>query len=74
MDRPCHGAGRRLRAAGADQPAGGSPHDDGAPKLVPVTTAGGDQKETDGPAAGTLYALKVDGVRGVPEFYSRIGL
>lgn len=39
-----------------------------------VTTAGGDQKETDGPAAGTLYALKVPGVRGVPEFYSRIGL
>lgn len=39
-----------------------------------VTTAGGDQKETDGPAAGTLYALKIDGVKGVPEFYSRIGL
>lgn len=39
-----------------------------------VTTAGGDVKETDGPAAGTLYRLVVPGVRGVPEFPSRIRL
>lgn len=38
-----------------------------------VTTAGGDRKETDGPDAGALFRLR-PGVRGVPEFVSRIGL
>ena len=39
-----------------------------------VTTAGGHIKATDGPAAGTLYALTIPGVHGVPEFRSRVGL
>ncbi|HZT44189.1 MAG TPA: SMP-30/gluconolactonase/LRE family protein [Chthonomonadaceae bacterium] len=38
-----------------------------------VTTAGGDKKETDGAEAGALYRLRM-GIRGVPEFPSRIGL
>ena len=38
-----------------------------------VTTAGGDQKETDGAHAGALFRLNLD-VRGGPEFVSRIGL
>jgi len=38
-----------------------------------ATTAGGHQKETDGPLAGALYKLDL-GVRGVPEFRSRIQL
>jgi D-xylonolactonase len=38
-----------------------------------VTTAGGHQKEIDGPGAGALFRL-LAGVKGVPEFYSRIGL
>lgn len=38
-----------------------------------VTTAGGDQRRTEGPAAGALFRLR-PGVRGVPEFRSRIGL
>jgi len=38
-----------------------------------VTTAGGDQKETDGPGAGALFRLR-QGVQGVPEFASRIRL
>jgi D-xylonolactonase len=38
-----------------------------------VTTAGGDQKNVDGPGAGALYCLR-PGVRGAPEFRSRIGL
>lgn len=37
-----------------------------------VTTAGGDQKATDGACAGALYRLRIPGVRGTPEFYSRI--
>ncbi len=37
-----------------------------------VTTAGGDQKETDGALAGSLFRLRLPGVRGVPEFRSRI--
>ncbi len=37
-----------------------------------VTTAGGNVKGTDGPLAGSLFALKIPGVRGVPEFRSRI--
>ena len=39
-----------------------------------VTTAGGDQKGTDGAGAGALYRLRIPGARGVPEFYSRIRL
>jgi len=38
-----------------------------------VTTAGGDQKETDGPLAGALFRVR-PGIRGVSEFRSRIGL
>jgi D-xylonolactonase len=36
-----------------------------------VTTAGGDQKNTDGPLAGSLFHLNL-GIRGVAENYSRI--
>ncbi len=36
-----------------------------------VTTAGGDKKATDGPGAGALFRLNL-GIRGVPEFPSRI--
>jgi len=39
-----------------------------------VTTAGGQQKESDGEHAGALFRLRVPGVRGVPEFVSRVGL
>lgn len=38
-----------------------------------VTTAGGDNKEENGPGAGALYRVR-PGVVGVPEFRSRIGL
>jgi sugar lactone lactonase YvrE len=38
-----------------------------------VTTAGGHQKEIDGPGAGALFRLNL-GIKGVPEFYSRVGL
>ena len=38
-----------------------------------VTTAGGDNKAEDGPGAGALFHLNL-GIRGVPEFRSRIGL
>jgi D-xylonolactonase len=38
-----------------------------------VTTAGGGNKEENGPGAGALFRLDV-GIRGVPEFRSRIGL
>ena len=38
-----------------------------------ITTAGGNHKETDGEAAGALFRLK-SGVKGVPEFFSRVGL
>jgi sugar lactone lactonase YvrE len=37
-----------------------------------VTTAGGDHKETDGAGAGALFRVRA-GIRGVPEFASRIG-
>ncbi len=37
-----------------------------------VTTAGGHVKDTDGPLAGSLFSLKIPGVRGVPEFRSQI--
>jgi sugar lactone lactonase YvrE len=36
-----------------------------------VTTAGGDDKATNGPGAGGLYRLRL-GIQGVPEFLSRI--
>ncbi len=38
-----------------------------------VTTAGGDQKATDGELAGALFRLRL-GIKGVPEYYSRVGL
>lgn len=38
-----------------------------------VTTAGGNRKESEGSGAGALFRVK-PGVRGVPEFPSRIGL
>jgi len=38
-----------------------------------ATTAGGHQKETDGPEAGALYRVRA-GIRGVPDFRSRVGL
>lgn len=39
-----------------------------------VTTAGGDQKATDGEHAGALYRLRIPGVRGTPEFLSHVGI
>lgn len=39
-----------------------------------VTTAGGDDKDANGPGAGALFRVRVPGVRGVPEFPSRICL
>ncbi len=36
-----------------------------------VTTAGGNRKDMDGPGAGALYRINV-GIRGVPEFRSRV--
>jgi D-xylonolactonase len=41
-----------------------------------VTTAGGNQKDKDGPTAGALFRIPLAqaGVRGVPEFLSRIGV
>jgi len=36
-----------------------------------VTTAGGDKKEENGPGAGALFRVRL-GIRGVPEFASRI--
>lgn len=38
-----------------------------------VTTAGGGRKQTEGPGAGALFRVR-PGVRGVPEFLSRVGL
>jgi len=38
-----------------------------------VTTAGGDQKATDGAGAGALFRLR-PGVKGRPEFLSRVGI
>ncbi len=37
-----------------------------------VTTAGGDNKDLNGPGAGALFRVRVPGIRGVPEFPSRI--
>jgi D-xylonolactonase len=39
-----------------------------------VTTAGGGEKATEGAGAGALFRLRLPGVRGRPEFFSRIGL
>ncbi|MCL5999340.1 MAG: SMP-30/gluconolactonase/LRE family protein [Chloroflexi bacterium] len=36
-----------------------------------VTTAGGDQKNTDGPLAGSLFRVNL-GIRGVPEYFSKV--
>jgi D-xylonolactonase len=36
-----------------------------------VTTAGGDNKTENGPGAGALFRLRL-GIKGVPEFYSRV--
>ena len=38
-----------------------------------ATTAGGGNKAQDGPGAGALFRLRL-GIRGVPEFLSRVGL
>ncbi len=38
-----------------------------------ITTAGGDHKDVEGAGAGALFRLRL-GIRGVPEFPSRIGL
>lgn len=38
-----------------------------------VTTIGGDNKADEGPGAGALFRLK-PGIRGVPDYYSRIGI
>ncbi len=38
-----------------------------------VTTAGGNNKEENGPAAGALYRVRA-GIKGVPEFRSRIAI
>lgn len=38
-----------------------------------VTTAGGDDKNKNGPTAGALYRCK-PGVKGGPEFFSRVGV
>lgn len=46
-----------------------APDDDAT---IYATTAGGHQKDSDGAHAGALFRLTVPGVRGVPEFVSRI--
>ena len=38
-----------------------------------ITTAGGDNKAEEGPGAGALFRVRL-GIRGVPEFRSRVGL
>lgn len=38
-----------------------------------VTTAGGHIKDTDGAAAGALFRINL-GIRGVPEYFSRVGV
>jgi len=40
-------------------------------KDIYVTTAGGDNKAENGPGAGALFRLRL-GIKGMPEFYSRI--
>lgn len=39
-----------------------------------VTTAGGEHRAAEGSGAGALFRLRMGGVRGVPEFFSRIRL
>lgn len=39
-----------------------------------VTTAGGDDREANGPQAGVLFWVRADGIHGVPEFRSRISV
>ncbi len=39
-----------------------------------ITTAGGDHRDAEGEGAGALFRLRVPGVRGVPEYPSRVGL
>jgi hypothetical protein len=39
-----------------------------------VTTAGGQDKKVNGPTAGALFRVKVPGVKGAPEPFSRVGL
>ena len=39
-----------------------------------VTTAGGENKAEEGTGAGALFRLRLSGVRGLPEYYSRICL
>ena len=39
-----------------------------------VTTANQQGKEVEGPGAGALFRLRLPGIKGVPEFRSRIGL
>jgi len=38
-----------------------------------ITTAGGDNKKKNGPGAGALFRVR-PGIRGAPEFLSRVGL
>ena len=38
-----------------------------------VTTVGGYNKAEEGPGAGALFRLKL-GIRGVPDYYSRINI
>jgi sugar lactone lactonase YvrE len=37
-----------------------------------ITTAGGDDRAANGPHAGALFRLRIDGIHGKPEFPSRI--
>ncbi|MEM6458313.1 MAG: SMP-30/gluconolactonase/LRE family protein [Planctomycetota bacterium] len=48
----------------------------GGPDLATlyVTSAGGDDPDRHGPEAGALFALDLPGVRGRPEYRSRVGL
>jgi len=39
-----------------------------------VTTAGGHRKEEEGPGAGALFRVRELGIKGLPEFFSRIRL
>ena len=39
-----------------------------------VTSAGGDNREKNGPDAGALFRVTGIGVTGKPEYLSRIGL
>ena len=40
-------------------------------KNIYVTTAGGYNNPENGPGAGTLFRLRL-GIKGMPEFYSRV--